>query len=311
MLSMFWVAVFRRLAEAAVVCFGVSFLTFALTFLMPADPVAAIAGIKVSPETRRQIRQDLGLDRPVWVQYGLYLKRLLRGDLGRSFVTQQQVSEAISERLAPTVLLALTAWCIALVLGVCFSCLGAMRRSWQPLLFASSSLWLAIPPFWLGLLLLYAFAFYWPLFPLGGYSALGVVLPACALAAGMAAAYYRILEANLREVLAQPFIQAAHAKGLPPSRVVLLHALRNAILPVVTLLALDLAGLLGGVTLTETVFHWPGLGRLAVEAVFNQDLPMLMGVVLVTTVILVALNAIADLLHAWIDPRVRQAEGEG
>jgi ABC-type dipeptide/oligopeptide/nickel transport system permease component len=164
-----------------------------------------------------------------------------------------------------------------------------------------------MPAFWLGILLLYLFAFVLPIFPLGGYSAAGVVLPAVALGAGLAGGYFRILDGNLREALSQPFIQVALAKGLSERRAVIVHALRNAVLPLWSMVSLDLAGLLGGVTLTETVFHWPGLGRLAVEAVFNQDLPVLMGVVLVTTVLLVAVNTLAEIVYALIDPRFRSA----
>lgn len=296
-----------RVVEGAFVCLGVSVLTFVLAFLVPADPVAAIAGIKASPETRRQIRHELGLDRPIWVQYGLYLGRLVRGDLGRSYVTQQEVSSLIKERIGPTAFLAVAAWSIAVLGGLALSVAAVLHQRVEPWLVAVSSLTLAMPAFWLGILLLYLFAFVLPIFPLGGYSAAGVVLPAVALGAGLAGGYFRILDGNLREALSQPFIQVALAKGLSERRAVIVHALRNAVLPLWSLVSLDLAGLLGGVTLTETVFHWPGLGRLAVEAVFNQDLPVLMGVVLVTTVLLVAVNTLAEIVYALIDPRFRSA----
>lgn len=300
----------RRSVQAVVVCVGVSFLTFGLMYLLPADPVAAIAGVKVSPETAQRIRHELGLDRPFIVQYGMYVARLMRGDLGRSYVTQQAVAEAIAQRILPTALLAVAAWSIAIVAGALLTCLAVLRPWWARVAFAFSTSFLAIPPFWLGLALLYVFAFLVPIFPLGGFSLKGAILPALALSAGLAATYVRVLEANLREVLDQPYVQAARAKGLTERRVVIVHGLRNAVLPVFTLVSLDLAGLLGGVTLTETVFHWPGLGRLAVEAVFNQDIPMLMGVVLVTTAILVVMNLVTDLLYAVIDPRLRQSGGE-
>lgn len=297
----------HRLGQAVVVCLGVSFLTFALTFIVPSDPVAAIAGAKASAETVQRIRHELGLDRPFLLQYGAYVARLVRGDLGRSYVTQQDVTEAIAERILPTAWLALTAWTLAVAVGVLVSCLAALHARWSKVAFLFSTSFLAVPPFWLGLIFLYVFAFLVPIFPLGGFSPQGVVLPALALSAGLAASYVRVLEANLREILNEPFVQAARAKGLAETRVVIVHGLRNAVLPTLTLVSLDLAGLLGGVTLTETVFHWPGLGRLAVEAVFNQDIPMLMGVVLVTTAILVAINLVTDLVYAIVDPRLRQS----
>ncbi len=303
---------FRYLAlkalSALAVLLGVSFLTFTLTLLLPGDPAAAIAGPKASPEVLRQIRQELGLDQPILVQYALYLSRVARGDLGRSYITREPVMTTLMKRLPATAFLAATAWTLGATLGVVMGLLPSLWPKAKGWVLSVSLLGFAVPPFWLGLILLYAFAYRLALFPLGGFSCSGVVLPACALGLGLAASYARIVMSRLSETMTEDFIKTAKAKGLPQSRIVLRHALRHAFLTLFTLLGLDLAGLLGGVTLTETVFNWPGLGRLAVDAVFNQDLPVLMGVVFFAAAIVVVVNFLVDASYTWVDPRVRSSE---
>lgn len=296
----------RRSVHSLIVCVGVTFLTFALTLRLPGDPAVAIAGPKASPEVLARIRHELGLDRPILVQYAKYVGRLLQGDFGRSYVTGTKVSAELLDRLPATAYLGGVAWLCGAVLGILGGSLGALYPRANTWVFAATVVGFAVPPFWLGLLLLYVFAYVLPVFPLGGFSPGGVVLPAAALALGLAASYARLVSAQLADILRQDFIRTARAKGLSRTRIVLGHALRNALLPLVTLLGLDLAGFLGGVTLTETVFNWPGLGRLAVEAVFNQDIPMLMGTVLLGTLLVVTINWIVDVSYAWIDPRVRE-----
>ncbi|GIW42921.1 MAG: glutathione ABC transporter permease [Candidatus Binatia bacterium] len=295
----------RKLLSSVIVFFGVTFLTFTLTLLVPGDPAVAIAGPKASPAVVREIREQLGLDRPVLIQYLRYLGRLLQGDLGRSYVTREPVTQSIRQRLPATALLAVVAWILGGSLGVLLGCLPALYPRAAPWVFAGCTVGLALPAFWLGLLLLYCGAYVIPVFPLGGYSGAGVVLPACALGAGLAANYARIVMARLEDAMRSDFVRTARAKGVPRSRIVFRHALRDVLLTVVTLLGLDLASLLGGVTLTETVFNWPGIGRLAVEAVFNQDLPTLMGTVVCATLFVVLANLIVDACYAWIDPRTR------
>jgi peptide/nickel transport system permease protein len=209
--------------------------------------------------------------------------------------------------LPATAYLALTSLAAAALIGGALGCLTALRAgsSTDLAVLVGSLVVLSFPVFWLGMMLLYVFAYRFRLFPLGGFGALNVVLPATALALGTAAYYTRLLHTNLREVLDQDYVRTAHAKGLPPRRVYGKHALRNALLPLVTLLGLDFAGLMSGVVLTETVFNWPGLGRLAVDAVFNQDIPMIMGTVLFSSILVVGANLIVDLLYLVIDPRIR------
>lgn len=287
---------------------GITLLTFALTHLVPADPARTVAGPKADRATVERIRREMDLDAPVVVQYGRYLSRAVRGDLGRSYLTRQDVLGAILERLPATAFLALVSLAIAIAVGLAGGVLAAGRAGGaaEATVLAGATLLLSVPVFWLGLILLYVFGFRLRWLPLGGFSSpLDVVLPGLALGLATGAYYVRLLHANLLEALGSDYVRTARAKGLAPVAVQAKHALRNALLPFVTLAALDLAGLLGGVALTETVFNWPGLGRLAVEAVFNQDIPMIMGVVLFSAVLVVAANALVEIGYRFVDPRIR------
>jgi len=302
-------ALLRRLGWSVVILFGVTLLTFVIAFIVPSDPARTLAGPKADRETIASIRHELGLDQPVPLQYVRYLGRLARGDLGRSYLTRQGVLDAIVERLPATAFLAIVSLALAAVAGVGLGCASALRQgsALDMTVLAGSLVALSVPTFWIGMLLLYVFAYRLGWFPLGGIGLVNVVLPAGALALGNAASYARLLHTNLRSVLGEDYIRTAHAKGLSAARVYGKHALRNALIPLVTLLGLDLAGLMSGVVLTETVFNWPGLGRLAVEAVFNQDIPMIMGTVLFSAVLVVAANIVVDFLYVAIDPRIRSA----
>jgi peptide/nickel transport system permease protein len=304
------ITLLQRLMWAVVILFGVSVLTFSIAFIIPSDPARTVAGPKADPETLATIRKEMGLDQPLPVQYARYVGRLLHGDFGRSYLTRQRVLQAILERLPATAYLAVTSLGAAAIIGIALGCLTALRSgsSMDLSVLVGSLVLLSLPVFWLGMMLLYVFAYRLRLFPLGGFGAVNVVLPATALALGGAAYYTRLLHTNMREVLDQEYIRAAHAKGLPPLRVYGKHGLRNALIPLVTLLGLDFAGLMSGVVLTETVFNWPGLGRLAVDAVFNQDIPLIMGTVLFSAILVVGANLIVDLLYLVIDPRIRRRQ---
>jgi peptide/nickel transport system permease protein len=301
------ITVLQRLAWSVVILFGVTLLTFTLAFIIPSDPARTLAGPKADPQTLATIRRELGLDQPLPVQYAAYLTRIAQGDFGRSYLTRETVLHAILDRLPATTYLALTSLSVAALAGVLLGSLSALRQgSVVDLAVLTGSLvLLSLPVFWVGMMLLYLFAYRWRLLPLGGFGAINVVLPAAALALGNAASYTRLLHTNLREVLGQDYIRSAHAKGLSPWQVYGKHALRNALIPLTTMLGLDFAGLMSGVVLTETVFNWPGLGRLAVEAVFNQDIPMIMGTVLFGALLVVAANVLVDFLYLAIDPRIR------
>lgn len=287
------------------VLLGVTVVTFVLLFLVPNDPARTLAGPKADATTLAAIRADLGLDRSPFEQYRRYMARMLRGDLGRSYITHEPIVTAIAQRLPATVFLATVSMLLAAGLGIVFGSWSVIteHRALATTILTTSLVAVSLPAFWVGMLLLQVVAFRWRLLPLGGFGLAQVVLPACTLAIGLAGYYTRVVAANLHSVLEQDFVRTARAKGLSPWRVHGVHALRNALLPLITLMGLDLAGLMGGVVLTETVFNWPGIGRLAVDAVFNQDMPMIMGTVLFSAALVVAANTLVDFTYGWIDPR--------
>ncbi|MFQ5667647.1 MAG: ABC transporter permease [Candidatus Binatia bacterium] len=300
-------AFLQRLAWSVVILLGVTMLTFTIAFVIPSDPARTVAGPKADPQTLATIRRDLGLDQPLVVQYVRYVQRLAHGDFGRSYLTRRNVLDAILDRLPATAYLASTSFALAALIGIVLGCVTATRRgsAMDLAVLVASLVALSLPVFWVGMLLLYFVAYRLQLLPLGGYGRPNVVLPACTLALGGAAYYARLLHTNMRAVLNEDYIRTAHAKGLSPLRVYGKHALRNALMPLTTLLGLDFAALMGGVVLTETVFNWPGLGRLAVEAVFNQDIPIIMGTVLFSAMLVVGANIVVDFLYRLIDPRIR------
>ncbi|HUY20267.1 MAG TPA: ABC transporter permease [Candidatus Binataceae bacterium] len=298
----------RRVVFGAVVLLGTSLITFLIAFVIPADPAVAMAGAKADPQTLATIRHELGLDQPLYVQYGRYLDRALHGDLGRSYIRRQSVTKLIASRFPATAILAVSAMVLSLAMGVI---MGMIAAAWRDraidhvLLLISLGL-VSVPVFWLGTMLLIAGGLYLRDFPLGGFSGIkSLVLPTITLALGSAGYYSRILHTNLIDVLGQDYIRTARGKGLTPQRTMLKHAMANAMLPLVTLAGLDLAGLLSGVVLTETVFDWPGIGRLAFEAIFNLDVPLIMGTVLFAAFLIVVANLMVDLLYLWLDPRIR------
>jgi peptide/nickel transport system permease protein len=298
----------RRIVFGAVVLLGTSLITFLIAFVIPADPAVAMAGAKADPQTLATIRHELGLDQPLYVQYGRYLDRALHGDLGRSYIRRQSVTRLIASRFPATAILAVSAMVVSLILGII---MGVIAAAWRDraidhvLLLGSLGL-ISIPVFWLGTMLLIGGGLYLRDFPLGGFSgAKSLVLPTITLALGSAGYYSRILHTNLVDTLGQDYIRTARGKGLTPARTMFKHALANALLPLVTLAGLDLAGLLSGVVLTETVFDWPGIGRLAFEAIFNLDIPLVMGTVLFSAFLIVVANLAVDLLYLWLDPRIR------
>ena len=301
----------RRIVFGIAVLIGTSIITFAIAFVIPADPAVTMAGAKADPQTLATIRHELGLDLPVYLQYVRYLDRALHGDLGRSYVRRDSVAHLIASRFPATALLALTAMVVSLVLGVVLGCIAAAYRgeATDNALLVFSLALVSMPVFWLGTMLLIAGGLYLRSFPLGGFSGpLSLVLPTLTLALGSAGYYSRILHTNLSEAMDQEYVRTARGKGLSGARAMMQHAMANALLPLVTLAGLDLAGLLSGVVLTETVFNWPGIGRLAYEAIFNLDIPLIMGTVLFSAFLIVVANLGVDVLYAWLDPRIRLSE---
>jgi peptide/nickel transport system permease protein len=301
----------RRIVFGAAVLVGTSVITFAIAFVVPADPAVAMAGAKADPQTLASIRTELGLDQPLYVQYARYLDRAIHGDLGRSYIRRESVTRLIADRFPATALLAGTAMALSLILGIAMGAMAAAYRgrAADNLLLVISLALVSIPVFWLGTMLLIAVAATTRSFPLGGYSgATSLILPTLTLALGSAGYYSRVLHTNLCDAFDQDYVRTARGKGLSRGHVILKHAMANALLPLVTLAGLDLAGLLSGVVLTETVFNWPGIGRLAADAIFNLDIPLIMGTVLFSAFLVVVVNLLVDLLYAWLDPRIRLAE---
>lgn len=298
----------KRLAWALILLLATSMITFGLIYLVPADPARTVAGPKADPEILAAIRKEMGLDAPLPVRYGLYVWRAAHGDFGRSYITGEKVLAKILDRFPATATLAVGALVVSVGLGILIGVVAAVRRN---SLFDRGSLVLSlgalsVPTFVLGMLLLYYLAFRVRIFPLGGRGGLAsLVLPAVTLGLGGAAYYSRVVRANMLDVIGQDYVRCALAKGLSRRRVFFRHALRNALLPMFTLVGIDLAGLLGGAVLTETVFGWPGLGKLAVDSIFNLDVPMIMGTVLFAAVLVVLGNLVVDLCYLVLDPRIR------
>jgi peptide/nickel transport system permease protein len=300
--------VIRRIVFGAAVLLGTSLITFVIAFVIPADPAVAAAGAKADPATLASIRRELGLDRPLYFQYARYVDHALHGDLGRSYIRREDVAGLIVSRFPATAILALAAMALSLALGIPMGMLATAYRERAPdniLLVLALSL-VSIPVFWLGTILLIVGGLYLRWFPLGGFDGwTSLILPTITLALGSAGYYSRILQTNLADAMDQEYVRTARGKGLSMRAAMFKHAMANAILPLVTLAGLDFAGLLSGVVLTETVFNWPGLGRLAFEAVFNLDIPLVMGTVLFSAAFVVIANLVVDLLYAWLDPRIR------
>ena len=298
----------RRLLQSVLILLGVSFITYVLLYVLPADPVRQIAGRSATAETVENIRHELGLDRPFIVQYGRYLARLVQGDLGRSYLQKSQVAELIASRLPATLLLMLGAILCELAIGLTFGVLAALKRGTflDQTLMMASFITVSAPQFVVSLLLLYVFAVKLGWFPIGGYGTFAhLVLPALTLGILGSGWYSRMMRSSMIEVLRADFIRTARAKGLTRARVVLGHALPNAILPVIAMIGIDIGIFMGGIVVVESVFGWPGIGQLAWQAIQRVDIPIIMGVTLVSALAIVLGNLLADLVAPFIDPRIK------
>ena len=300
-----------RLLGTVPVLFGVTLLVFLMAWVTPGDPVVAMLGEAsqgISRQALEDLRRELGLDRPLPVQYLDYVAGLVRGDLGDSIRSRRPVLAEIGDRLPATIELALAALAIAVALGVALGVLAAVRqRTWvDGAAIAVALVGVSIPVFWSGFLLMMVFALELGWLPASGRGTWQhLVLPAVTVGVSSAAFIARITRGAVLEALAQDYVRTAKAKGLAPRRVVMRHALRNALLPIVTVVGLQLGGLLGGAVLTETVFAWPGVGRLLVDAIVARDLPLVQGSVLVVSMLFILVNLAVDLSYAAINPKVR------
>lgn len=298
----------KRLLASLFILLGVSVVTFGLTFMIPADPVAMIAGRNSTPAVREQIRQQLGLDRSLPEQYARYLGRLVQGDLGRSYARKSEVGPLIASRMPPTLLLMLAAIVAELLIGLPAGIYAASRRGrvGDKVAMTLSFVSVSTPQFVLGLTLLYVFAYLLSWLPLGGYGSFAqLVLPALTLGLTGGGWYSRMMRSSMIEVLRNDYIRTARAKGMSEFRVLVRHALRNAVLPIVAMIGGDIGIFMSGVVVVENVFGWPGIGQLMWQAIQSLDIPVIMGVTIIAACFIVAGNFIADLIAPLIDPRIR------
>ena len=300
----------RRIFTSILVLFGVSILVFSVIHLIPGDVTVTILGRqRASPDKVAELRKQLGLDRPLYIQYGDYLNKALHGDLGTSIRTSLPVAGAIAAQIPSTFILAMCALAVALSIGGALGLLASLNHgTWlDTLVMGLSVSGLSVPTFWMGLLLILLFSVRLGWFPsiANGSTPADLFLPALTLGLPEAAVAARMVRASMLDVLGKEYITTARAKGVPESLVILKHTLRNALIPVVTFIGLQMAYLLSGATIVETMFARQGIGRLAVQSIYNRDYPMVQGVVLVVAIIYVAINTMTDITYVFLNPRIR------
>jgi ABC-type dipeptide/oligopeptide/nickel transport system permease component len=297
----------RRFLGSVVVLIGISIITFIIAYAVPGDPARMIVGPKASADLVAQVRHNLGLDQPLYLQYIHYVWRLLHGDLGFSYHNNMPVAQLLFDRLGNTAQLALGGWLVEILLGVPLGIVAALyHRKWLDYVLGFIGLvGISFPVFLLGMLFILFVGFYWKLLPLSGIGGIQhLILPSLTLGLVNFAFYQRLVKASMVEVFAQDYIRTAKASGVSKARIVTHHALRNGIIPAVTYAGMDIAGLLGGVVLTETVFSYPGIGLLSWDSIQNLDFPVIMATVLLTAVFVVIFNFIVDIIYSLIDPRI-------
>jgi ABC-type dipeptide/oligopeptide/nickel transport system permease component len=305
----------HRLLVVFPALFGVLFLCFCLLQVVPADPAAIIAGPDASAQTIAAIRLELGLDRSILVQFTDYIVRLLHGDLGRSIISNKVVTEELAQTMGPTVELMFGGMLLAVPSGIALGTLAAAVRGsvLDRMIMAVSVAGVSMPAFFIGLMLIQYVGLKWRLLPFtgrdgpiwaGGLASL--VLPSCTLASVLIGPIARVTRTAVLEALGADYIRTARAKGLHESIVIVRHALRNALIPVVTLIGLQAGFLLGGAVVTETLFSWPGVGRLAVGAIVSSDFPVAQGAIMILALAFLLINLIVDVLYVYLDPRLQQ-----
>ncbi|TPW29650.1 ABC transporter permease [Pararhizobium mangrovi] len=298
----------RRLLQSILILIGVSIVTYALLYVLPADPARQIAGRSATAETVANIREQLGLNDPFIVQYWRYFLGLLHGDFGRSYLQRTEVADLVAARLPATLLLMLGAIVCELAMGLTMGLVAALRRgtNTDQGLMVVSFVGVSAPQFVTGLLLLYVFAVRLGWFPIGGYGTFShLVLPSLTLGVLGAGWYSRMMRSSMIDVLRQDYIRTARAKGLKRFVVVFRHALPNAILPVIAMIGIDIGLFMSGIVVVESVFGWPGIGQLAWQAIQRVDIPIIMGVTLVSAIAIVLGNLLADVVAPFIDPRIK------
>jgi peptide/nickel transport system permease protein len=300
--------IIRTLLLSLITLFGVSVLIFLMLRVLPGDPARVLAGLNASEEQVAQIREDLGLDDSLLAQYWQFISGVLTGDLGTSARTGRPVTTEIAVRLPATLILAFSATLIGSIVGIAAGVLAAVRRNTvlDHVVSGVAMMGVSMPVYWMGLLLILLFAVTLGWLPAAGSGEpLSIVLPTVTLAAFSTALISRMTRASMLEVLGQDYMRTAEAKGAPPRAVIIKHGLRNAFIPVLTVISLQFGALLGGAVLTETVFGWPGIGRLLVDSIGARDFAVVQGIVLVYAALFILLNVVVDVLYVVVDPRIR------
>ena len=300
--------VLRRLLQSALILLGISLVTFILLYLIPADPARQIAGRSATAKTVANIRAQLGLDDPVMIQYFRYLGGLVQGDMGRSYLQRAEVSVLIAGRLPASLLLMVSAIVTELILGLTIGIIAALNRNKlaDQTLMVFSFVSISAPQFVIGILLLYFFSIQFQLLPIGGYGTFAhLILPSLTLGLLGAGWYSRMMRSSMIDVLHQDFIRTARAKGIAKRQVITGHVIPNAILPIIAMFGIDIGLFMSGIVVVESVFGWPGIGQLAWQAIQRIDIPVIMGVTIVSAIAIVLGNLLADLIVPWIDPRIK------
>lgn len=300
--------ILKRILLLIPLLLGITLMAFALTKALPGDPVTGMVGERASQETVQRIREKLGQDRGAVMQYAGYLTLLSKGELGRSYYTNRSVAGDIRMKLPNTIALALMAMLIAVIPGVIIGFVAAYRRGsvLDRSITALSILGISVPVFWAGLMLMLVLSFMLRLLPPSGSGEFKyIILPALTLSLPAMTGIARVTRTSVSEVIDMPFLQAVRAKGLSPLRIAVVHILRNALIPIVTIIGLDFGSYLNGAVMTETIFGWDGIGRFAMEGIIKRDYPVVMGTIITGTLIFVLVNLAVDIAYHFLDPRVR------
>lgn len=300
--------IIKRIGQLIPVIIGITFITFMLLYLVPGNPARIIAGRNATPQMLENIRRDLGLNLPWYQQYANYMWRLLHGNLGESYRFRRPVLDILLDAAPKTAMLALFAILIESIIGIIAGVISAVKKYsfWDTFITIAALAGSSIPIYWLGMLLQYWFGLKLGILPISGYGDwTHFILPSIALASASTALVTLMTRSSFLEVAEQDYVTTARAKGLSKQKVRFLHILRNAMIPVITVIGLDLAALMGGAVLTETVFSWPGIGRTIYQAILMRDAPVVLGGTLFLAIVFVLVNFIVDILYALFDPRIR------
>ncbi|CAA7602164.1 Binding-protein-dependent transport system inner membrane component [Acididesulfobacillus acetoxydans] len=287
--------------------FFIVLIAFVINFVVPGNPARTIAGPKASPEVIKAIEEKYDLNKPVYVQFEHYFVNLLHGDLGISYRTNETVNSELRTAFPKTMYLGFSVFFLNVLIGVPTGIYAAIKRSkfMDHVILISSLVGTSAPTFWIGYILLFIVGYKLSLLPIGGYGGIShVILPALTVSLASAAGYVRVVRTSMLEVLGTDYVRTAEAKGLSQSTVILKHAFRSSVIPLITYAGMDLGTLMGGLIVTEGIFGWPGIGQMAVTAINYQDMPTIMGVVLVAAVAVVIANFVVDIIYALVDPRI-------